>query len=70
MRRNKEGSIEKERKAPDNSFRNNRRKAPAKPGHTNRIPLLQINGRQAFYFGSKSQKVNTKFPVFPNVTNY
>ena len=35
-----------------------------------RIPLLQINGRQAFYFGSKSQKVNTKFPVFPNVTNY
>ena len=35
-----------------------------------RIPLLQINGRQAFYFGSKSQKVNTRFPVFPNVTNY
>ena len=31
-----------------------------------RIPLLQNNGRQAFYFGSKSQKVNTKFPVFPN----
>ena len=31
-----------------------------------RIPLLQINGRQAFYFGSKSQKVNAIFPMFPN----
>ena len=34
MRRNKESDIEKERKAPDNSFRNNRRKAPANKTHS------------------------------------
>ena len=32
-----------------------------------RIPLLQNNGRQAFYFGSKSQKVNSKFQCFPTL---
>ena len=56
MRRNKESDIEKERKAPDNSFWNNCRKAPANPDHTNAYPASADQRPSGLLFWKQKSK--------------
>ena len=67
MRRNKESDIEKERKAPDNSFRNNRRKAPANPGHTNAYPACRTTAVRPFILEAKVKRSIRNFRCFPTL---
>ena len=56
MRRNKESDIEKERKAPDNSFWNNCRKAHANPDHTNAYPASADQRPSGLLFWKQKSK--------------
>lgn len=68
MCRNKESDIEKERKAPDNSFRNNRRKAPANKTHSKcGFHLCRTTAIRPFILEVKVKKSMRDFRCFPTL---